>query len=123
MATATPWPEAEVWPTASHVVMLGHATPSSPAPGPCVPGTVWALPGVPLVMATTTPWPDELPPTASQRVAVGQATPKRSTVPGTAWGAPAAPSMMGTTTPWLEAELSPTAMHVAALAQATPASN
>ena len=84
------------------------------------PGTTWAVPGVPLVMDTITPTEAEMfSPTASQVVALGQATPPRSWVPDTTWGVPGIPSVMGTTTPEPE-RVSPTAKQVVALGQATP---
>jgi len=63
------------------VVELGQATPKSSA----LPDTVTALPGVPLVMGTTTPSFEEFTPTASQVVELVQATPKRFALPDTAW--------------------------------------
>jgi hypothetical protein len=50
MGTTTPSVVASFWPTASHAVELGQATPFRK-----VPGTTWTVPGVPLVMGTTTP--------------------------------------------------------------------
>jgi hypothetical protein len=51
------------------------------------------------VMVTTTPTSDPLlgpTPTASQVVALGQATPKSWTVPGTGWAVPGKPSVIVT---------------------------
>ena len=84
-------------PTASQVVALGQATPKS-----SVPGTTTVLPGMPLVIGTTTPssGPEELTPTGSQVVALGQATPPSwSEGPGTTTALPGMPLVIGTTTP------------------------
>jgi hypothetical protein len=70
-------------------------------------------------MVTTTPSDEELAPTASQVVALEQATPASPLVPETTWALPGVPSVMVTTTPWFE-ELAPTASQVVALEQATP---
>src|SRR5437763_5333193 len=48
-------------------------------------------------MGTTTPWSQEFVPTASQVVALGQATPQRCVVPGTVWTA--VPANAGTAPP------------------------
>jgi hypothetical protein len=106
----------EFEPTASQMVAVEQAT----AENQLVPETTWALPGVPLVMVTTTPWSEEFKPTASQVVALEQATPMRSAVPEISWALPGVPLVMVTTTPWLE--LSPTASQVVALMQTTPSS-
>ena len=71
MRTTTPWAElllgGGLVPAPSQVVVLVQATPMRVK----VPGTVWRLPGVPLVMGTTTPGPEEeSPPTATQVVAL-----------------------------------------------------
>ncbi len=61
-----------------------------------------------VVINTTTLSPDALPPTASQVVAVGQATLESPVAAGTATGLPGTLSVMGMTMPSPE-ELSPTA--------------
>jgi hypothetical protein len=70
-------------------------------------------------MGTITPSPEEFPPTASQVVALGQATPERDAVPETSWALPGVPLVMVTTTPSPE-EFSPTASQVVTLGHAMP---
>src|SRR6266567_3075156 len=87
-----------------------------------IPGTICAVPGVPLAMGTTRPWlgtPEESP-TASQVVVPVQATFVRFAVPGTCWTLPAVPLTMGTTTPGSAEEFVPTTSQVVALRQTTP---
>lgn len=127
IAITTPWLE-KLAPTASQVVALGQATPSSIE----VPRTR-AGPGVPLVIGITTPYRWLLLPTATQVVAVGQATARSPSVPEASCTAPGVPPVIGTTTPWSEgwpnaavsqvvAAGHPTATQVVAPLQATPAS-
>jgi len=78
-------------------------------------GTLTGVPGVPLVIGTTTP-PDPLP-TAMHVVASLQAIPNSSVVPGTVTGVPAKPLVMLTTTPTTFCESRPTATHDVALLQ------
>ena len=62
----TPWPPPV--PTASQLVGVAQET----ARRDFVPATTCAVPGMPLVMVTTTPWPlSEFDPTASHSVVVG----------------------------------------------------
>src|SRR5271157_1600939 len=88
-----------------------------------VPGTGTTVPGMPLVMGSTTPSVIEaLVPTASQKVTLGHAIPRRSLVPATATAGPGMPLVMRTTTP-LEPGESPTASQVVAVGQATDMSS
>jgi len=74
MGTIRPLLGELVLPTATQAVALEQATPASSL----APGTGSTLPGTPLVMGTTTCWPELLPPAATQVLTLEQATPKRS---------------------------------------------
>lgn len=50
-----------------------------------LPPAASVVPGTPLMMGTTTPSPEEVPPTAKQVVALGHATPLRLLVPEIGW--------------------------------------
>ena len=82
----SPGPELELDPTAMQMLAVGHATLLS-----VVSETTWGVPGVPFVMGTIRP-PVAPSPTASQVVALVQATLVRTPPPDTAVGAaPAGP--------------------------------
>ena len=119
MGTTSPCPVASgsVVPTASQLVALVQATSLSSGARP--PPT-WAMPGMPLVIVTTSP-PDEA---AAHRLAGGGAETghtKSQPVLETTWAVPGVPLVIVTTTPWGDtAELVPAASQVVALEQATP---